>query len=227
MGRLDCLLPLLFQVLTNNKSGLKVVALSDSPFANVLAEFPSIWRPPGAPRNLKHSTVHYINTTDGPPVTARARRLAPQKLLAAKKEFEEMVGVGTARPSSSSWASPLHLALKKDSTWRPCGDYRALNARTILDRYFCQNLAGSSIFSTIDLVKAYQQIPVNTTDVCKTAIITPFVLFEFPYMTFGLRNAGQTFQRFIDEVCVDSISVLRMLMIYSYTQETEINMSSI
>ena len=178
-------------------------------YTRLLNERPGLTTPSFNPANIKHGVQHFI-PTDGPPVYARARRLAPDQLSAAKAEFDKLLNLGIVRRSKSSWASALQSVRKPDGSLRCCGDYRRLNAITKDDRYpirhisdFNAEVAGMTVFSKVDLYKGYHQVPVAPEDIQKTAVITPFGLFEFPFMPFGLKNAAQDFQRMMDSILRD------------------------
>ena len=99
--------------------------------------------------------------------------------LAAETKLEIM-------KSKRQQQQPLHMVSKPSGGWRACGDYRALNAVSEDDRYpiphmqeFAVNLIWTHVFSKMDLVRAYNQVPMNADDTAKTAIGTPFGLFEY------------------------------------------------
>jgi Reverse transcriptase (RNA-dependent DNA polymerase) len=162
----------------------------------LLSQYPDVVNAPGVLPPVKHSVKHVIETA-GRPVSAKFRWLDPAKLAAAKEEFLKMEKDGIIRRSCSPWSSPLHMVPKKDNTWRPCGDYRRLNDVTVPDKYPVPNiqdmsskLAGCTVFSKLDLRKGYYQIPVAAADIQKTAVTTPFGMFEFTRMPFGGLASG-------------------------------------
>lgn len=154
-----------------------------------------------------HSTVQHTIETTCQPIREPPRRYSGEKLKTIREEFDNLLHQGIIRPSNSPWASPIHLVKKKTGGWRPCGDYRKLNAATQPDRYpiphiddIQEKLHNSKIFSKIDLQQAYHNVPMRKEDIPKTAVSTPFGLFEFVVMPFGLRNATQTFQRYMNQI---------------------------
>ncbi|VDL61707.1 unnamed protein product [Hymenolepis diminuta] len=156
-------------------------------FHPILKRFPDLTNPVCRDKLVNHSVTHSI-TTHGNPVKVRARRLSSTRYKIAKDEFKHTLNLDIIHRSSSNWPSALHLVPKKSGDWHPCSDYLALNSITVSYNYFIPNI--QDFLSNLRNKKFFS----------KTAIVTLFGLFEFLRIPFGLRNAAQTFQNFIDEV---------------------------
>ena len=174
---------------------------------------------------------HQIDTGDAKPIRQQLRRYPPLHRQAIDQHLLDMTKQGVIEPTASPWASNIVLAKKKDGSLRCCIDYRQLNEVTVKDAYplpridMCMDaLAGSAIFSTVDLKCGYFQIDVSPEDRCKTAFITSRGMYAFRKLPFGLANAPPTFQRFMDlllsglsmDVC---LAYLDDLVLHSKTPE--------
>ena len=118
-----------------------------------------------------------------------------------------MLDHGVIERSTSDWASPMVTVKKKDGSLRLCVDYRRLNGLSKADAYpmprvddLIDRVGNAKFISTLDLTKWYWQVPVRESDREKTAFPTPYGLFLFRRMPFGLQGAPATFQRMIDEL---------------------------
>lgn len=150
---------------------------------------------------------HDIPLLDDVPVRQRYRRIPPSEYEVVKAHINTLLESKVIRESCSPFASPIVLVKKKDGSLRLCVDYRQLNAKTRKDAFplprieeSLDSLTGARWFSTLDLASGYNQVPVSEQDRPKTAFCTPFGLFEWNRMPFGLCNAPSTFQRLMQRL---------------------------
>ncbi|KAJ8250920.1 hypothetical protein GJAV_G00214770 [Gymnothorax javanicus] len=154
---------------------------------------------------------HQIPLTDDIPIRKRYRRLPLSQYEQVKAHIQQLLEAGIVQPSSSPYSSPIVVVQKKKGgDIRLCVDYRLLNAKTRKDacplpriEESLDALTGARWFSTLDLASGYNQVPVAAVNKAKTAFCTPFGLFEFNRMPFGLCNSPSTFQRLMERIFGD------------------------
>ncbi|KAE8240703.1 hypothetical protein A4X13_0g7639 [Tilletia indica] len=134
------------------------------------------------------------------------RRMSPEKLRACDAALDQLLDWDVVEPSASPLSFPV-LMVKQQTKWRFCVDYRQLNTATIPDRYplphidaVFDTLTGKTVFSSLDALRGYHQLPVKVEDRWKTAFVCHRGLYQYKTVPFGLRNAPAVFQRLMDRL---------------------------
>lgn len=159
-------------------------------------------------------TIHLSDTT---PVQKNYLSI-PRPLYQEVKDYlNDLINKEWIKRSRSNYSSPVVCVRKRDGTLRLCIDYRELNKRTVDDRQpiprvqdILDGLSGNSWFSTLDQGKAYHQGFVSKESQHLTAFTSPWGLFEWNRIPFGLKTAPSEFQRYMEgclegynnEICV-------------------------
>ncbi|WVZ97291.1 hypothetical protein U9M48_042840 [Paspalum notatum var. saurae] len=135
------------------------------------------------------------------PIAKRQYRVAPKEQELIKENIDELLGKGFIRPSSSPWAFPPRLLIRR------------------MGQEGC-----ACVFSKIDLRSGYHQMKIRPSDIPKTAFITRFGLYEYTVMSFGLTNAPAYFMNLMNKVFMEYLNKFVVvfiddILIYSKTEE--------
>ena len=153
---------------------------------------------------------HTIELISQTPVKVKPYPIPLRLMSKVKHEIEVMVEAGIIEKSVSPYCSPLVVAAKKTGEVRLCGDYRQVNAKTKIiaepmsdQRLIFTRLAKSKYFTKLDLTKGYFQIPLELRSQEITAFVTPWGLYQYRVLPFGLTNAPAVFNCVMREVFQD------------------------
>ncbi|KAL7292734.1 hypothetical protein TKK_0013856 [Trichogramma kaykai] len=177
---------------------------------NLIKEYEDVFHLKGEKLGTTDVIEHAIYTKDNAPVNAKPYRFPHALKCELERQIMEMWEAGTIEPSGSPYRSNIFLVPKPadkngKKRYRLVEDFRALNEKTIPDRYPLPNIldiidqvGGAKYFSTLDLSNGFYQVLLKEEDRHKTAFSTEFGLFHFKKLPMGCSNAPATFQRAMD-----------------------------
>jgi hypothetical protein len=166
------------------------------------------WKPSDMPGVSRDQIEHSLNVNPkAKPIKQKLRRFGKDKKEAIRVEVTQLLVAGFIKEVyDPDWLANLVLIRKKNNEWRMCVDYTDLNKHCPKDPFglprideVMDSTVGCELLSFLDCYSGYHQITLNKDNQIKTSFITPFGAYCYMTMSFGLKNAGATYQRAIPE----------------------------
>jgi hypothetical protein len=166
---------------------------------------------PGIPREVAEHSLDILPHSRA--VQQRQRRFDEEQRRAIGAELRKLLEAGFIKEVfHPTWLANPVLAKKKNGKWRMCVDCTSLNKACpkvpfLLPRIdqIVDSTAGCELLRFLDAYSRYHQIKMKESDQLATSFITPFRMYCYVTMLFGLRNAGATYQRCMQHVFGDHI----------------------
>jgi hypothetical protein len=163
----------------------------------------------GVPRELAEHSLNVSKTTK--PVKQKLRYFAKDHKEVIRIEIIKLLATGFIRECKNPvWLANPVLVPKKTGQWRMCIDYIDLNRHCPKDPFplpcidqVIDSTAGSILLCFLDCYSGYHEITLKVFDQDKMAFTTPHDIYFYTAMTFGLKNAGATYQMAIQK-CMES-----------------------
>src|SRR4051812_6569007 len=163
---------------------------------------------PGVPRELAEHKLQV--DPKARPVKESLRRFSSEKRKAIGQEIARLLEAGFIKEIfHSEWLANPVMVPKKDKSWRTCVDFHHINKVCPKDHFplpridqIVDSTSGCERLCFLDAYSGYHQIWLYERDEILTAFITPFGCFCYITMPFGLKNAGATYQRMMQNCLI-------------------------
>ncbi|CAA0810559.1 Unknown protein, partial [Striga hermonthica] len=142
------------------------------------------------------------------PVIQKRRKFGPDRQKALKEKVNKLIDNKFIKEAKyPTWISNPVLVKKATGLWRLCIDFSDLNQACPKDSYPIPHIdymvdatSGHQLMSFLDAYSSYNQIPMHPNDAEHTSFYSARGLYYYVMMTFGLKNAGATYQRLVNKM---------------------------
>ena len=141
------------------------------------------------------------------PVRQKKRVFAPERDNAIKEVQKLTITKFIREVYYPDWLANVVMVKKANGKWRMYVDFIDLNRVCPKDSYLLPRIdqlvdstVSHKLLSFMDVFSGYKQIRMDEVDQEKTSFVTSQGLLCYKVMSFGLKNAGATYQRLVNHM---------------------------